>query len=365
MRLSSLSVAALTALIALPAAAQEEPKRLNVYNWSDYIAEDTVAKFTEETGIQVTYDVFDSNDVLEAKLLAGSSGYDIVVPTGNFLARQIQAGVFREFDKDKMPSLAGVDPTLAARVGKYDPDNKYSAIYLWGTNGIGYNVQKVKEILGEDFELNTFDLLFKPEIVEKLAACGVSMLDAAPDTFPVALNYLGLPSDSFERKDLDQAAALLKSIRPHIKYFHSSQYINDLANGEICVAYGWSGDILQARDRAAEAGRGVEVGYVIPKEGSILWFDLLTITKDAAHPQNAQKFIDFILRPEIIAEISNHVHYANAIPASEELIDESVRADQGVYPPAEVMEKTFGSPIYPPATDRILNRMWTEIRTGR
>lgn len=365
MRLSSLSVAALTVLAAFPAAAQEEPKQLNVYNWSDYIAEDTIAKFEAETGIKVTYDVFDSNDVLEAKLLAGSSGYDIVVPTGNFLARQIQAGVFREFEKDKIPNLAGVDPVLAERVAKYDPDNKHSVIYLWGTNGIGYNVQKVKEILGEDYELNTYDLLFNPEVIQKLSACGVSMLDAAPDTFPVALNYLGLPPDSFETADLNKAAELLKSIQPHVKYFHSSQYINDLANGEICVAYGWSGDILQARDRAAEAGRGVEVGYVIPKEGTLVWFDLMTITKDAAHPQNAQKFIDFILRPEIIAEISNYVHYANAVPASEELISESVRADEGVYPPEEVMAKTFTSPIYPPNVDRVLNRLWTQIRTGR
>lgn len=365
MRLSSLSVAALTALVALPAAAQEEPKRLNVYNWSDYIAEDTIANFTKETGIQVTYDVFDSNDVLEAKLLAGSSGYDIVVPTGNFLARQIQAGVFREFDKAAMPNLAGLDPVLSERVAKYDPENKHSAIYLWGTNGIGYNVQKVKEILGEDYELNTFDLLFNPEVVQKLSACGVTLLDAAPDTFPVALNYLGLPHDSFKTEDLNKAAELLKSVQPHIKYFHSSQYINDLANGEICVAYGWSGDILQARDRAEEAGRGVEIGYVIPKEGSILWFDLMTITKDASHPQNAQKFIDYILRPDVIAGISNYVHYANGVPASEELIDESVRADEGVYPPAEVMAKTFGSPIYPPNVDRVLNRLWTQIRTGR
>jgi putrescine transport system substrate-binding protein len=358
-----LASASVACLAALPALAQEGV--VNVYNWSDYIAADTIAQFEAETGIRVVYDVYDSNEVLEARLLAGSSGYDVVVPTSSYLARQVPAGVYMPLDYDLIPNAEGLDPELMAAVAEHDPGNEHAVIYMWGTNGIGFNVAMVEERLGADAPTDSWSLVFDPEYASQLADCGISFLDSASDMIPVALRYLGLDPMSRDEADLEQAAELLEGVRPHVRYFHSSQYISDLANGEICVAVGWSGDVFIAMDRAEEAGRGVEVGYSIPVEGTIEWFDMMAVPVDAPNPENAHAFINFILQPEIVADITNYVFYPNAVPASLEYVDEEIAEDPAIYPPEEVMANLFPSPVYDARTDRVLTRLWTRIRTGQ
>ncbi|MGQ0656573.1 MAG: polyamine ABC transporter substrate-binding protein [Chromatiales bacterium] len=345
-------------------AGGDDEKILNIYNWSDYIAEDTVPNFEKETGIKVRYDVFDSNEVLEAKLLAGKTGYDIVVPGANFLARQAQAGVFQKLDRAQIPNYKNLDPEIMQTLAKYDPDNLYSFPWMWGTTGIGYNVAKVKERMPEA-TLDSWELIFKPELLSKFADCGVTMLDAPTEIMATALRYLGKEPDSEDPKDLEAAEALLMQARPHIKYFHSSQYINDLANGEVCLVVGWSGDVFIARDRAEEAGQGIELAYFIPKEGAEVWFDLLAITVDAPHPKNAHLFLDYFLRPEITAAVSNYVNYANANAASLEFINDEVKNDPGIFPPPEVKAKLFPNPVHTAEYDRLLTRSWTRIKTGQ
>lgn len=341
-------------------------KELNVYNWSDYIAEDTLANFEAETGIKVTYDVFDSNDVLEAKLLAGKTGYDVVVPTGTFLARQIQAGVFQKLDMSKLPNHKNLDKAMMKKLAELDPGNAHAIPYLWGTTGIGINVGKVKERLGEDYPLDSWDLVFKPEIAAKLADCGITMLDAYDELVPTVLNYLGEDPKSFDTGLLNgKVTKTLNAIRPHIRYFHSSQYINDLANGDVCVSVGWSGDILQAMDRASEAENGVEVAYIIPKEGAGLWFDMLAIPKDADNTDNALAFLNFLMRPDVMAGITNYVWYPNAIPASKPQIEEEITSDPSIYPTPEVEAKLFTFPVYGPKFDRAGTRMWTALKAGK
>ena len=294
--------AAASLLMAVSAASAEEDKVLNIYNWSDYIAEDTIENFEKRTGIKVNYDVFDSNEVLEAKLLAGNTGYDIVVPSGSFLERQIMAGVFGKIDRTRLQNYGNLDPDILGRVDVHDSGNEHSVPYMWGTTGIGYNVKMVEERM-PDAPVDSWDMIFDPEVVSEFADCGVTLLDAPTEVISAALNYLGLDPNSEDKGDLKEAEALLMSIRPHIKYFHSSQNINDLANGDICVAMGWNGDMLIARDRAAEAAQGVEVAYTIPKEGALIWFDLMAIPSDAPHPQNAHLFLDYIMEPEVIAAV--------------------------------------------------------------
>ncbi len=357
-----ITLTALATVLALPAFADEV---VYVYNWSDYIAADTLARFTDETGIRVVYDVYDSNDVLEARMLAGSSGYDVVVPTSSYLARQIPAGVYMPLDFDQIPNAEGLDEDLMAAVAKHDPGNEHSVIYAWGTNGIGWNVEMVHERIGEDGPTDSWDMVFDPEIASQLADCGISFLDSQSDMFPVALQYLGLDPMSTDTDDLERAAELLESVRPYVRYFHSSQYISDLANGEICVAVGWSGDVLIAMDRAEEAGRGIEIEYTIPVEGTIEWFDVMAIPVDAPNPENAHAFINFILRPDVIADITNYVFYPNAVPASLEYVDDEIAEDPSIYPPEEVMANLFPSPVYDARTDRVMTRLWTRVRTGQ
>ncbi len=344
-------------------ALSAEEKVLNVYNWSDYIAEDTIEKFEKETGIKVVYDVFDSNEVLEAKILSGNTGFDIVVPSNDFLGRQAKAGAFQKLDKSKLTNYSNLDPKLMGILAEtVDPNNDYSVPYLWGTTGIGYNVNKVKEILGEDAPVDSWDLVFKPENMEKLSKCGVGFLNAPTEIMAASLNYLGKDPNSSNPSDYKKdALALLKTIRPYVTYFHSSQYINDLANGDICVAIGWSGDVLQAADRAAEADNGVEVAYSIPKEGALAWFDLMAIPKGAKHPENAHLFINFLMRPEIIAEISNYVWYANPNLASREFIDQEILDDPGIYPTPEAQEKLYSSKMLPHKVSRSVTRAWTDF----
>lgn len=358
--------------VALLAAGAAHADTLNVYNWSDYIGEDTIANFEAETGIRVNYDVYDSNSVVEARLLAGASGYDIVVPTAvPFLQRQIQAGVYQPLNRDLIPNWANLDPVLMSVIaGGADPDNAHAAIYLWGTNGIGYNIQAIAERM-PDAPVDSYDLLLDPAVLANFADCGVSMLDDPSEVIPVVLHYLGYhpygkgvsPDEALAQ--LAEAEERLMQLRPYIRYFHSSQYINDLANGELCLAYGWSGDVFQARDRAAEAGHGIEIDYVIPEEGTILWFDMLAIPADAPNPANAHAFIDFLLRPEVMAGITDYVVYANAVPSSLEFVDPEIVDDPGVFPPQEVKERLFSAEVVDAGYERARTRTWTRVRTGQ
>lgn len=347
-----------------PGAAAAEEKVLHVYNWSDYIAEDTIKNFEEKTGIKVTYDVFDSNDMLETRLLAGNSGFDVVVPSASFLERQIKAGVFQKVDKSQLPNLANMDPDIQQRVALHDPNNEHSVTYLWGTTGIGYNVDKVKKILG-DTPLDSWEQIFNPKNIAKFKDCGVSMLDAPDEILKVVLQWMGRDPNSQKDEDLVAAAEKLQEIRPYIRKIHSSQYIDDLANGELCVAIGWSGDILQARDRAAEAGQGVKVAYSIPKEGTIVWFDMLAIPADAKHPKNAHAFINYLMEPQVAANNTNFVNYANANAKSFELVKEEVRNDPGVYPTPEVKAKLFPSLAYGEQATATMARLWQKFTTGQ
>ncbi|OUS04452.1 spermidine/putrescine ABC transporter substrate-binding protein PotF [Rhodobacterales bacterium 52_120_T64] len=359
----TLLLATVATVVAGSAIAQDNV--VNVYNWSDYIAEDTIEKFEAATGIKVVYDVFDSNEVLEAKMLTGSSGYDVVVPTSDFLQRQIAAGAYQPLDKSKLPNLANMDADLMAGAAVYDADNEYATIYMWGTTGIGYNVGAIAERLGEDYEVNSWDLVFNPEIVSKLADCGVTMLDAPTEILPAAMNYLGLDPRSTNKADFEAGAALLESVRPHVRYFHSSQYINDLANGDVCVSVGWSGDVFQALYRAEESENGVEIGYVIPDEGALQWFDMLAIPVDAPHSDNAHTFINFIMDAQITADITNYVWYANGNAASMPMVDPEITSDPGIFPTEAASAKLWSSKVYDARTDRVVTRLWTKVKTGQ
>lgn len=347
-----------------PGAAAAEEKVLHVYNWSDYIAEDTIKNFEEKTGIKVTYDVFDSNDMLETRLLAGNSGFDVVVPSASFLERQIKAGVFQKLDKSQLPNLTNMDPDIQQRVALHDPGNEHSVTYLWGTTGIGYNVDKVKKILG-DTPLDSWNQIFDPKEIAKFKDCGVSVLDAPDEILKVVLQWMGRDPNSQKDEDLTAAAEKLQLIRPYIRKIHSSQYIDDLANGDLCIAIGWSGDILQARDRAAEAGQGVKVAYSIPKEGTIVWFDMLAIPADAKHPKNAHAFINYLMEPQVAANNSNFVNYANANAAAYSLVNEEVRSDPGIYPTPEVKAKLFPSLAYGEQATATMARLWQKFTTGQ
>jgi putrescine transport system substrate-binding protein len=349
--------------LAMASAAKAEGV-VHVYNWSDYIDESVLEDFTKETGIKVVYDVFDSNEILETKLLAGGSGYDVVVPTGPFLARQIQAGVFQKLDKSKLPNLSNMWPDIMERLATYDPGNEYAVNYMWGTTGIGYNVEKVKAALGADFKVDSWDTIFKPENAEKLKACGINILDASDETFAISMNYIGKNPDSKDTADLEAGGDVYMKIRPSVKTFNSSSYIDDLANGDICATIGWSGDILQAKARAEEAKNGVEINYVIPKEGTYMWFDNLAIPADAKNVEEAHAFINFLMKPEVIAKASNYVQYANGNLASQALLDEEVFKNPSVYPDAETVKKLFTISPYGPKEQRVLNRVWTQIKTG-
>ena len=343
-----------------------EAQEVRIYNWSDYIGENTIARFEAETGIRVVYDVFDSNEVLEAKLLSGAAGYDIVVPTSDFMGRQIIAGVFQPLDKLKLPNYPNLDPELMALIETFDPGNRYGVPYLWGTTGVGYNIDKVWEALGRDAPVESLDMIFKPEYLSRLARCGVAFLDAPQEIFAAVLNYLGLDPNSRELDDYRfHARQLLEGIRPHITYFHSSQYINDLANGDICVAFGWSGDILQASVRAREANNGHRIAYSIPQEGALMWFDMLAIPVDARNVDNAHRLIDFLLRPGVIADVTAYVKYANANQAATRYVDETITSNPGIYPPPEIRRRLFTDKVTPPKVDRVMNRVWTAVKTGR
>src|ERR1700722_1253323 len=351
------------ALLSPPAGAEQ--RTVNFYNWSNYMAPGVLEDFTRETGIKVVYDTFDANETLETRLLAGKSGYDVVVPTAYFLQRQIAANIFQKLDKSKLPNLANAWPTVTKQLAIYDPGNQYAANYMWGTTGIGYNVKAVQKILGADARIDSWDIIFKPENLAKFRDCGVHMLDSADDIFPAALSYLGLDPNSTKQADLEKAADLVGKIRPYVRKFHSSEYLSALATGEICLVVGWSGDIMQARSRAEEAKNGIEIGYAIPKEGAQMFFDNLSIPADARNVAEAYELIDYLYRPDVAAKNSDFLSYANGNLASQKLIDPKIFNDKAVYPDDATLAKLFVITARDPATQRIINRLWTRVKTGR
>jgi len=347
---------------AAPAGAEE--KVLNVYNWSDYVDPAIIEQFTAETGIKVNYDVSDSNEVLETKLLTGNSGYDVVVPSAYFLERQIQAGVFRKLDRSKLPNLANMDPELQQRVAAHDPGNEHGVIYMWGTTGIGYDAGKIEAIM-PDAPVDSWSLIFDPKIVARFKDCGVSVLEDPTDIVGTVLLWLGRDPNSEAQEDLDAAEAALLAIRPYIRKISSAQVIEDLANGEVCIAVGYSGDVLQAQSRAEETGQAVDIRYSIPAEGALLWFDTLAIPADAAHPDNAHAFINFLMKPEVAAANSDFVYYANANAAATALVEEELRNNPGVYPTPEVKARLQPNLTKSADFTRLLNRAWTRFTTGQ
>lgn len=366
-RLLSFAALALAAIAPITAAdAQAKKERVvNVYNWSDYIDPSVLEDFTKETGIKVVYDTFDSNDLLENKLLAGKSGYDIVVPTAYFLERQIKAGVFQKLDKSKIPNLSNAWPEIARRLAAYDPGNQYAINYMWGTTGPGYDVKKAKQLLGADAKVDSWDIVFKPENLAKFKECGVMMLDSPDDILAAALSYLHLDPNTKSEADIKKAADLVTGVRASVRKFHSSEYINALATGEICFVVGWSGDIKQAQKRAVEAKNGIDIGYSIPKEGAQMWFDNFAIPKDAKHVAEAHEFLNYMLRPEVAAKNSNFVAYANGNLASQKFVDPAVLNDTTVYPDAATLKNLYTIQAHDQKTTRIMNRLWTRIKTGK
>ena len=359
-KLTLAAAASVLVLGSLAASADE----VRVYNWSDYIDEELLTKFEEETGIKLIYDVFDSNEVLETKMLAGSSGYDVVVPSGTFLQRQISAGAFQELDKSKLTNMDNMWDVVEKRTAQYDPGNAYSINYMWGTTGLGVNVGKVSEILGEDAPMGSLALIFEPANMEKLQECGVHFLDAPTEMIPAALKYIGEDPDSHDPDVIAKAEPVLMGVRPYVQKFHNSEYINALANGDICVAFGWSGDILQARDRAAEADNGVEIEYHAPSEGALMWFDQMAIPADAPNPEAAHTFLNFIMDAQNMAAASNYVYYANGNAASQEFLEEDVIGDTAIYPDAATLENLYTTTPYDAKVQRRVTRLWTKIKSG-
>ena len=345
-------------------AEEAEEKVLNVWNWSNYIADDTISNFEERTGIEVNYDVFDSIEEIEAKLLAGGSGYDVVVPSASFMERRIQAGLFARLDKRRFENYGNLDAEILARVAAHDPGNLHAVPWLWGTTGIGYDVGQVAETL-PGAPVDSWSMIFDPDVVSKLAACGVALVDAPGEVFANLMGYLGRDPNSQRAEDVTRFEEHMLRVRPHVRRIQSSENIDDLADGAICVAMGWSGDMRIARDRAAEAGRGVEIAYAIPGEGAVVWFDVLAIPSDAPHPRNAHRFIDYLMEPEVAAAVSNHVYYANANRAALPHVDAAVKADPGVYPPDEVQANLFPDLVDSPAFSRLLERAWTRVKNAR
>jgi putrescine transport system substrate-binding protein len=346
------------------AAAAKSAEVLHVYNWADYIAESTIRDFEARTGIKVVYDIYDSSEVTQTKLLTGQSGYDVVVTSGAATSRLIAGGALGKLDRSKLSNFGNLDPQLMQRITIYDPGNEYAVPYLWGTTGIGYNPDKVEQVLGTR-TIDSLAAVFDPAVAAKLAQCGITWLDAPADVFQLALIYLGLDANSHRPEDVAAAETLLTRVRPYVRYFHSSQYLNDLANGEVCVSIGWSGGIEQARTRGAQGATPVEVVYVIPKEGAPLWTDLIEIPVDAPHPENAHRFIDYLLEPEVIAEVTNTVGQANGNAASLPHVAEAIRNDPAIYPSTEVYGRLTIDRTWSQKLTRDVNRAWTRIKSGQ
>jgi putrescine transport system substrate-binding protein len=339
-------------------------KVLNLYIWSDYLAPNTLSDFEKQTGIKVHVAYFDTNETLETKLLAGSSGYDIVVPTASYFERQIKAGVYLSLDNSRLPNLKNMDPQLMSRVALHDPGNAHGIIYMWGTNGIGYNEKMIKELM-PNAPLDSWRMVFDPAVASKVAKCGISVLDSPAEMLRAVYSYLGKDPNSQSPDDLAQAETVLTKIRPYIRNINSSEYIEALANGDLCLAVGYNGDVMQARDRAREANKGIEIKYFVPKEGSILWFDMLAIPKDAPDPDSAYAFMNYIMIPQVIADISNFKRFANANAASQPLVQASVKDDPGIYPPPEQRQKLAVQLADSADQTRAVTRVWQKFKTGQ
>jgi putrescine transport system substrate-binding protein len=356
--------ASLAVGLALLSGAAAQERVVNVYNWSDYIDPRVLEDFTKETGIKVTYDTYDNNEIVETKLLAGKSGYDVVVPSGPFLQRLIKAGAFQKLDKAKLPNLSNMWPEVMQRLQVFDPGNQYGVNYMWGTTGIGLNLRKVRERLGTQ-PLNTWDIVLKPELATRLKDCGVQVLDAPEDVFPNVLNYLGLNPDSKKPEDLQRAGDAMFRVRGAVQKFHSSEYINALANGDVCMAVGYSGDVIQAKKRAEEAKNDVEIAYLIPREGALMWFDSIAIPADAKHVAEAHAFIDFLMRPQVAAANANFVAYASGNLAAKQFVKPELLNDPSVYPDEATFKRLFTNTAYDDRSQRLVTRLWTRVKTGR
>ena len=366
MKNSRLAIFALLAAFALPGApaARAGERVVNVFNWSDYVDPAVIEDFTRETGIKVIYDTFDSNEMLDSRLFAGGAGYDVVAPSASFLQRQIKAGVYRPLDANRLSNARNLWPEIAARLARYDPGNRYAVNYMWYTTGIAYNVAKIRERLGNK-PIVSWEQALRPENLKKIADCGVHMLDSPEDMFAIALQYLKRDPNSKAPEDIRRAANLLSSLRHSVKKFHSSEYVNALANGDICFAIGWSGDAMQARNRARESDNGVEIAYVVPNEGMLISLDNLAIPKDAPHPDEAHVFIDYLLRPDVAARNTKATHFANGVLASRPLLDEEIAADKGVYPDEATMKRLYAVTAPDQGTQKMVTREWTRVKTGR
>ncbi|WP_447591088.1 polyamine ABC transporter substrate-binding protein [Aquipseudomonas campi] len=349
--------------LMLVASVGHAADSVRIYNWTDYIAPDTLKAFEKSSGIKTQYDVYDSNETLDAKLMAGRSGYDVVFPSNHFMARQIQGGALKQLDKSQLPNWKNLNPTLLKALETNDPGNQHGFPYLWGTTGIGYNVAKVKAVLG-DVPVDSWDVIFKPENMAKLSQCGVAILDNGPEMLPIALHQLGLPHHSQNPEDYKKAEALLLQMRSNVRYFHSSKYVGDLANGDICVAVGFSGDIMQAANRAKEANNGVNIAYVIPKEGAPMWFDMVSMPVDARDEKAGYAFMNYLLEPKVMADISNYVHYANGNAQADGLVDPALKGDNTVYPEESVMSSLYALEAMPAKIDRLRTRIWSKVKSG-
>jgi len=359
---TNLQLSALT--LSLLATANATADTVKIYNWTGYTAPDTLQSFSQETGLKAFYDVYESNETLDGKLMTGKSGYDVVSPSNHFMAKQIQAGALKKLDRSQLPNWKNLNPVLMKALEVNDPGNAYGFPYLWGTTGIGYNVDKVKAALGDDAPLDSWDIFFKPQYMEKLAKCGVAVLDNAPQLLPITLNYLGLPPHSQNPDDYAMAQAAQGKVRPYIRYFHSGKYVSDLANGETCLVVGFSGDVLQAANRAKEAGNGINIAYSSPKEGAPLWFDMVAMPADAPDEKAGYAYMNYLLRPDVMAHITNFVQYANGNQAADPLVDPAIEANPAIYPPESVMTKLFALEAMPPKVDRLRTRIWSAIKTG-
>ncbi|WP_372871024.1 polyamine ABC transporter substrate-binding protein [Paenalcaligenes niemegkensis] len=353
------------ALVVSSTTVLAQEKVVNVYNWAEYTAPDTISGFEKATGIKVRYDVYDSNDTLQAKLLTGKSGYDVVVPSTHYAARQIEGGLFQKLDKSKIPNLEHLDPDIMAVLADVDPGNEYLVPWGYGTNGLGYNVTRVKELMGDDVQLGDWDMLFKPENAEKLRSCGISMLDEAAQVFPAVLHYLGKDPNSADAEDYKVALDLLKQIRPYIRQFSSSGYIDELAAGDLCMVYGFSGDVMISAHRAKEAGKSYSIDYYIPEGGAPVWFDTMAIPKGAAHVETAHEFINYIETPEVHAAITNTMFYPNANKTARQHVVKEVADNPMIYPPSDVAKTLFVIKPQALALQRLQTRMWAELKSGR
>jgi putrescine transport system substrate-binding protein len=354
-----------TALAATASCVAAQGKVVNVYNWAEYTAPDTISGFEKATGIKVRYDVYDSNDTLQAKLLTGKSGYDVVVPSTHYAARQIEGGIFQKLDKSKIPNWKYLDPDIMSIVAAVDPGNEYLVPWGYGTNGLGYNVTKVREIMGADAKLGSWDMLFKPELASRLKGCGISVLDEAAQVFPAVLHYLGKDPNSSNPADYKEALALLKTVRPYIRQFSSSGYIDELAGGDLCMVYGYSGDVMIASHRAQEAGKSYKIDYYIPDGGAPAWFDTMAIPKDAANVDAAHAFINYIETPEVHAAITNVMFYPNANKEARKHVVKAVADNPMIYPPPQVAKTLYVIKPQPLPIQRLQTRMWAELKSGR